>query len=184
MRFKGVVYPIWANKENPPNLLCFNQKKIKKYCKKFEKLFANSKIITIFVSRKTTKNKDMKTMDRMQVLTVDKARSLVGKAIRWTYIGYKFNEQLYETTLIGGIVKESDWAKSQPCEGYSSRWEYWKKVLPKTAERAENTLLLLDDNGETTCIKAYCGKYDIFGYPEPTFTCSDADREVYFKILQ
>lgn len=122
-------------------------------------------------------------MDRMQVLTVDKARSLVGKAIRWTYIGYKFNEQLYETTLIGGIVKESDWAKSQACEGYSSRWEYWKKVLPKTAERAENTLMIIDAEGKDTYMRAFCGKFRDF-FPEDTFTCSDSDREVYFKILQ
>lgn len=124
-----------------------------------------------------------KDMEGMEVLTVKKARELVGKTIYWTYIGYKFNEQIYETTLIGSIVKASDWAKTQPCEGYPSRWEYWRRELPKEAERAENTLLLLDGNGETTGIKAYCGEYDTFGYPEPTFTCSDADRETYFKTI-
>ena len=125
-----------------------------------------------------------KDMEGMEVLTVKKARELVGKTIYWTYIGYRHNEQRYEKSVIGEIVSEADWAKSQPCEGYPSRWEYWKRELPRTAEWAENTLLLLDDKGKTTGIKAFCGKYDIFGYPEPTFTCSDADREVYFKILQ
>lgn len=124
-----------------------------------------------------------KDMEDMKVLTVKKAQGLVGKTIYWTYIPYKFNEQIYETTLIGNIVKESDWAKTQPCNGYDSRWDYWIKELQKDAERAENTLLLLDDNGETTGIKAYCGKYDMFGYPEPTFTCSDADREVYYEEI-
>ena len=124
-----------------------------------------------------------KDMEDMKVLTVKKAQELVGKTVRWTYIPYKFNEQIYEITLIGGIVKESDWAKTQPCNGYDSRWDYWIKELQKDAERAENTLLLLDDNGETTGIKAYCGKYDMFGYPEPTFTCSDADREVYYEEI-
>lgn len=41
LRLKGVAYPMRANKENPRNYLCFNRKKkVKKYCRKFEKLFA------------------------------------------------------------------------------------------------------------------------------------------------
>ena len=122
-------------------------------------------------------------MEGMEVLTANKARELAGKKIYWTYIGDRLNDQHYAVTVIGRVITEAEWAVSQPCEGYSSRWEYWKKVLPKTAERAENTLMIIDAEGKDTYMRAFCGKFRDF-FPEDTFTCSDSDREVYFKILQ
>ena len=41
----------------------------------------------------------------------------------------------------------------------------------------ENTLLLLDENGKNNFI---CAHVNSGLFDDPTFTCSDADREVYY----
>lgn len=122
-----------------------------------------------------------KTMEDMEVLTVAKARTLIGKTIEWTYIGYRYNPQQYYRSTVGSIVTGEELARKEPMDGYESRWDYWVKKVPRALYEERNTLYLLDERGKKTYMVAHCNKYNF--YPEPTFTCSDADREVYFRIV-
>ena len=114
-----------------------------------------------------------------KVLTVEAARNLKGKKIIYAYFGY--NPAQVEEMVVGNIVTEYDFYKTQPCPGYDSRTAYWESYMPEEKlQDTKETLLLLDENGayDPHYIKAHLGKYNF--YNEPTFTCSDADREVYY----
>ena len=79
---------------------------------------------------------------------------------------------------IGDIVSELEYYSTQPCEGYASRAEYWKSYMTEEQlKEKENTLLLLDEEGKNQFIRAH-KESDLFD--KPTFTCSDADREIYY----
>lgn len=113
-----------------------------------------------------------------KVLTVEVAKTLKGKKIYWWYKGYSGNENHVDEIAIGDIVSELDYYSTQPCEGYSSRTEYWRSYMTKSQiNEKKNTLLLLDTDGKNKFIRAHLN-FDYF--KEPTFTCSDADREVYY----
>lgn len=113
-----------------------------------------------------------------KVLTVELAKELNGKVIDWMYFGYEGNQNHVYRMLVGEIVSEWEYYKTQPCDGYESRTAYWKTYMNEDRIRSlKNTLLLLDSEGKPrmSCYPAW----ESF-YKEPTFTCSDADREVYF----
>lgn len=114
-----------------------------------------------------------------KVLTVESAKELKGHQIAWMYFGYSGNENVVSEMVIGDIISELEYNETQPCKGFNSRAEYWRSYMDKQAlEDAENTLLLLDINGKCPYIKAHIGRFNIF--EEPTFTCSDADRQVFY----
>lgn len=60
-----------------------------------------------------------------KVLTVKVAKLLKGKRIAWMYFGYKGQNSVKEMT-VGDIVTELDYNEAQPCEGFSSRADYWR----------------------------------------------------------
>lgn len=110
-----------------------------------------------------------------QVLTVEKARQLKGQRIYWMYFGYKGQNEVGEM-VVGDIVNKYDYYKSQPVEGWPSRADYWKSYMKADAlQEIKDTLMLLEADGKDPFIYAFPSAYD-----EPTFTCSDADREIYF----
>ena len=117
-----------------------------------------------------------------KILTLEAARSLKGKHIFWMYLGYEGNENAVQEMTVGDIVTEYDYYKSQPLEGYSSRAAYWESYM--NAEQLQDTkdkLILLDEEGnDSSHIYAYTNRYNF--YDVPTFTCSDADREVYYIV--
>ena len=113
-----------------------------------------------------------------KVLTLEKAKSLIGKTIFWTYFGYRGNQQdVYETT-IGNILSDMQYNETQPLKGWSSRAEYWCSYMNKRQlDEVNNTLLIVDANNNNTFM--YCHLIESC-FDEPTFTCSDADRCVFY----
>lgn len=115
---------------------------------------------------------------KANVLTVEKAKCLKGKTVYWFYYGYTGNQNKVLQMTIGDIVSELEYYSTQPCEGYASRTEYWKSYMTEEQlKEKENTLLLLDENGKNNFI---CAHVNSGLFDDPTFTCSDADREVYY----
>lgn len=136
----------------------------------------NEELITIYLF-------DMKKNDfiqriksgEAQVLTVEKARQLKGKRIYWMYFGYKGQDEVGEM-VVGDIVNKYDYYMSQPMEGWPSRSDYWNSYMKANAlQEIKDTLMLLEADGKDPFIYAFPHTYD-----EPTFTCSDADREIYY----
>jgi hypothetical protein len=120
----------------------------------------------------------------MEVLTVKRAMELKGKTIAYSAWGDSANGEYTGKITVGGVVSEWDYYKTQPCPGYESRTAYWEARLKESAKNEiKSTMLLVDENGEYQpyFIKAYCGAYSYF--EEDTFTLSDADRPVFFKVL-
>lgn len=120
----------------------------------------------------------------MEILTLNKAQELKGKRIGYCAYGDPANGEYTGEMVVGDVVSEWDYYKTQPCEGWESRtaeWESW--MTDKQKDEAKNTMLLLDENGNYApyYIKAYCGKYSYF--EEDTFSLSDADRPVFFEVL-
>lgn len=113
-----------------------------------------------------------------KVLTVETAKLLRGKRIAWMYFGYQGQNTVKEMT-VGDIISSLDYNETQPCDGFSSRSEYWRSFMTERQLDEEKTkLLLLDAGGGCPYIKSFT-KYFNF-YDTPTFTCSDADREVFY----
>ena len=119
-----------------------------------------------------------------KVLDVEAARTLKGKRILWMYFGYEGNENTVQEMTVGDIVSEYDYYKKQPMEGYSSRAAYWESYM--NAGQLQDTkekLILLDEEGnDSSHIYVYTNRYNF--YDVPTFTCSDADREVYYIVQE
>lgn len=113
-----------------------------------------------------------------KVLTVETAKLLRGKRIAWMYFGYRGQNTVKEMT-VGDIISSLDYNETQPCDGFSSRSEYWRSFMTeRQLDEEKTTLLLLDADGSYTYINSFT-KYSNF-YDTPTFTCSDADREVFY----
>lgn len=119
-----------------------------------------------------------------KVLTVEAARTLRGKRILLMYFGYEGNENEVLEMTVGDIVSEYDYYKKQPMEGYSSRAAYWKSYMNAgQLQDTKDKLILLDEEGnDSSHIYAYTNRYNF--YDVPTFTCSDADREVYYIVQE
>lgn len=113
-----------------------------------------------------------------QVLTLKLAESLKGKKLLTMYFGDKANCNEVRPLVIKDIITEFSYYENKPMEGYKSHADYWEKKLPKTAERAKNTLLIIDENNENTFM--FIENMYTPGCSEPTFVCSDSDRYVFF----
>ena len=117
----------------------------------------------------------------MKTLTLNVAKSLKGKTIKYSAEGY--NRTYVGKLTIGEIISEWDYYKTQPCPGYPSRtaeWETW--MSPEQVLNAKNKLILLDEEGNN---KHYIYCYLNSGYfNEDTFTLSDADREVLYDEIK
>ena len=116
-----------------------------------------------------------------KVLTVEAAKELRGKTIEWMYFGYEGNQNQVERMVIGDIVSEWDYYKTQSCDGYKNRTDYWESFMDeRRINSLKNTLMLLDNEGKTSFLRCY-PKGESF-FKEPIFTCSDADRNVYYVV--
>lgn len=115
-----------------------------------------------------------------KVLTLKEAKKLIGKEIYWCYFGYEHNDNKVSTLKVGNIVSEKEYyttIDNSPVEGFPNRYEYWVNKLHKVAKESEKNLIILDADNKNTYIRCY---HKNPYYKEPTFTCSDSDREVYF----
>ena len=113
-----------------------------------------------------------------KVLTVSKAKELKGKKISTIYFGYRGQDGVDEF-IVGDIITHLEWARMNTnFDGYANQAEYWESYMSeKQLDEEKTTLCLLSAEGK--CVFCANTKYWNFYY-EPTFTGSDADREVYF----
>lgn len=117
-----------------------------------------------------------------KILTVEAAKSLIGKKIQTIYFGYSGQDGVDEF-IVGNISNALELAEKSPIEGYNNRADYWKSYMTeKELEQYATKLVLLDATGNDHSINCH-SKYDNF-FTELTFTCSDADRPVYYVIAQ
>lgn len=118
-----------------------------------------------------------------QVLTVDKAKELIGKKIACTSAEYKANQPIVSEFTPHVII--SEWSNAATMEytqgGWNNYQEYWASYMTERQIDEKKTNLLLFGNDGKCYFKAHT-KYSNF-YDEPTFTGSDADREVYYVEL-
>ena len=115
-----------------------------------------------------------------QVLTLAAAKQLKGKRIRWFYLGDPSNVNSVRQMEVGPLISEWEYASRQPFEGYSSKADYWRSYMSaRRIEELKQTLLLLDAQGNVPYLRVHLYT-DVF--EEPTFTCSDIDRKVYYLL--
>ena len=113
------------------------------------------------------------------VLTLEAAKALKGDGIYWMYFGCNGNENTVSEMIVGDIVSAFDYAKKKYVEGYTSRAAYWESYMTEEQlDEVKTQLVLLDNEGKDRGI--YCHAKSFGFFDEPTFTCSDEDREVYY----
>lgn len=114
-----------------------------------------------------------------QVLTLAIAKTLIGKRLAITNAEYKYNTPSVRTFTLDSIQSEWDLAAKEPLEGYASRQDYWEQKLSYRIDRFKNRLkLVAADEPYATC------ELESGFFNEPTFFGSDADREIYYVILE
>lgn len=114
---------------------------------------------------------------KAQVLTLVIAKQLLGKKIQTKYFGYAGQDGTDEFT-IAEILSEYQISERIADPKHGTRARYWDSYMTdrQLAER-KATLELVGPNDYRTYIRCHNPN----GYfEEPTFTCSDIDREVYF----
>lgn len=120
-----------------------------------------------------------------KVLTVAVAKELKGKKIACTSPEYKYNTPTVSEFVVGEIISEWDDAANREYPDqkgkytqYDNYQQYWASYMSETQiNKTKDILLLLDAEGNRHFVAHV--KYDNY-YKEPTFTGSDADREVYY----
>lgn len=123
--------------------------------------------------------RELHAKNKLQVLTAALAKKLIGKKISTLYFGYSGQDGV-DTFTIGSIISKYDIAKGQEIEGYPNRAAYWASYMkPYQLDEVKSTDCIITTEGRNTNIT--CLKNSRY-FDEDTFTCSDADRCVYFII--
>ena len=117
-----------------------------------------------------------------QILTVDIAKSLIGKRIQTVYSGYR-GQDGDDTFVIGDVVSELEYYRNLKEECYENdpkfknRAEYWESYMTeKQLSEAKSKMVLISADGRNTFIYAH-------SFNNGAFTCSDSDRFVYYVEL-
>ena len=119
---------------------------------------------------------------KAQVLTLENIKGLIGKKVYTLYFGDRANYNEVRTFVFGEIISEWDYAGRTEIDGYPSQQAWWEVYMTEEKKkRAKENVWVLDENGKNTYIK--CEANNPF-YKEPTFICSDSDREVYFIVAE
>ena len=112
---------------------------------------------------------------KCQVLTIGKAKDLIGKYIYITNFEYWANEPTVRRVLVNPISEWDAAAKDHTAEGFANRQEYWKSYMTeKKVERMKNCYhigLNELDNLEGNTLN---------GKDDTPFFGSDEDREIYY----
>jgi len=115
-----------------------------------------------------------------QVLTVDIATSLIGKRIAVTNAEYKYNTPDVRICTVLGVQTAFEAAASVPCNKYESMQDMWiKEKNQKAIDWAKKRLVLKYEGqnpGATCDDTTNC-------LPAGTFFGSDADREIYYVLV-
>jgi len=117
---------------------------------------------------------------KLQLLTVELAKTLKGKSISTIYFGHN-NQDGINNFIVGDVISELEYYRNlnEDCyrtkpNGFSNRAEYWESYMSDNElARKRNTLILLTSDGRNTFIRSYPEN-------EGDFTCSDSDRFVLF----
>jgi hypothetical protein len=117
-----------------------------------------------------------------QVLTVDIAKSLIGKRIQTVYSGYR-GQDGDDSFVIGEVVSELEYYRNLKEECYQNnpkfknRAEYWESYMnERQLNEAKTKMVLIAADGRNTFIYAHRENKGVF-------TCSDIDREVYYVVV-
>lgn len=117
-----------------------------------------------------------------QILTVEIAKSLIGKRIQTVYSGYR-GQDGDDTFVIGQVVSELEYYRNLKEECYQNnpkfknRAEYWESYMnERQLSEAKNKMVLITDDGRNTFIYAH-------PFNNGAFTCSDSDRFVYYVVV-
>ncbi len=113
-----------------------------------------------------------------QVLTVEIAKSLIGKRIQTVYSGYR-GQDGDDNFVIGDVVSELEYYRNLKEECYENdpkfknRAEYWESYMSeKQLSEAKSKMVLISADWRNTFIYAH-------SFNNGAFTCSDSDRFVY-----
>lgn len=132
-----------------------------------------------------------------QVLTLEVAKKLIGKRIAVTNPEYKGNSTTARVFTLEGIETEWDLAaKDTDMAGYANRQEYWATMDERSIKGFKNRQKLVFGESEVYYNDGESVKYpdgslfnggtceeDNWNFSEPTFYGSDADRELYYVVL-
>lgn len=114
------------------------------------------------------------------VLTLEVAKSLIGKKIACTNREYSANSSLVDIFTVSEIISEWEKGARMPytSDKFKTFQDYWASYMQDwQIEHAKTNLLLLCEKGEKhgVCATKFLSYFD-----EPTFYGSDADREIYY----
>lgn len=116
-----------------------------------------------------------------QVLTLETAKSLIGKKIAITNAEYRMNRPDVRIFILKDIQSEYELAKTEPfqMDGFNTRQDWMDTKDPKMIFDFKNRLKLVGDGDKpyATCLLTN----GLFS--EPTFHGSDADREIYYIVI-
>jgi hypothetical protein len=118
-----------------------------------------------------------------QILTLEIAKTLIGKKLAITNSEYKYNTPDVRIFTLDSIQSEWDLAAREPLDGYKSRQDYWAQKLYYRKEDFINNLKLVAKE-DSISPYATCDLKDRWSFSEPTFFGSDSDREIYYIILE
>lgn len=133
---------------------------------------------------KTTEITTNEIFAKGQVLTLAKAKEMVGRTIAITSPEYKANTPRVRIFTIAKFQTTWEWGAEQPYinDKFSNRQEYWQSYMkPEQIEKQKSQLFLICAEGKVRAGAETNLDYSF--YNEVTFTGSDADREVYYIEL-
>ena len=105
----------------------------------------------------------------MNTLTLEIAKTLIGKEIKTHYYGYRGQDGT-DQFVVGEIINEYELGKR---EGWNDHWN------EQQIEKGKSQLRIITADDRNTFISCHLNE----GYfNEPTFTCSDADRPVSYEL--
>jgi len=113
-----------------------------------------------------------------QILTVDIAKSLIGKRIQTAYFGYS-GQDGDDAFVVGQVISELEYYRNLKEECYQNnpkfknRAEYWESYMTKEQLLDANKMVIITADGRNTFIYAH-------HFNDGAFTCSDSDRFVYY----
>lgn len=114
-----------------------------------------------------------------QILTIDKAQSLIGKTILVTNPEDSANEPLVREVEVSLVTAYDHYTKVLMPRIYGDDKEgakgYYNDVIKPREQELRDTFVLYDSKGNVT---AHCYKNTWFDVP--TFTGSDENRPIYF----
>lgn len=124
--------------------------------------------------------KAQEIIKRNQILTLDNAKSLIGKTILVTNPEDRANEPLVREVEVSLVTAYDHYTKVLMPRLYGDDKEgakgYYNNVIKPKEQELRDTFVLYDSKGNVT---AHCYQKNTW-FDVPTFTGSDENRPIYF----